>query len=352
MHSKKALIFYVVRSTFVKKDIEILSAQFTVAEFDFFSSKKIGFIISFISQIIFLLKNIWTADLLLVEFASYQSFFPAVFGRLFGKPCLIVVGGTEAHYFPGIGYGNWQKRGLKNFSSASLKLCSHIAPKHKSLMFSEYHYDENEPQQQGIYARIPSLKTPYTEIPNGYDAAKWKCISTKKKNTFITVANGWEYGFQKSLKGVDLILKVAPFFPDCEFAILGVNDPAIFPGLPANVKTIPAVKNDDLVGIFSAYQFYLQLSIAEGFPNSICEAMLCECIPIGSDVFSIPEIIGDSGFVVKKRNVDALKEIIDQALVCDNATLMKKARARIADNYTLAQRNDKLLQLCEKLIQN
>ena len=80
--------------------------------------------------------------------------------------------------------------------------------------------------------------------------------------------------------------------------------------------------------------------------------MLCECIPIGSDVFSIPEIIGDSGFVVKKRNVDALKEIIDQALVCDNATLMKKARARIADNYTLAQRNDKLLQLCEKLIQN
>jgi glycosyltransferase involved in cell wall biosynthesis len=125
----------------------------------------------------------------------------------------------------------------------------------------------------------------------------------------------------------------------------------MFPGLPSNVKTMPGVKNSELPGIFSAFEFYLQLSMAEGFPNSICEAMLCECIPIGSDVFSIPEIIGDSGFVVKKRDVDVLKQVIEQALVCDNAALMKKARARIADNYTLTQRNDKLLQLCEKMVE-
>ncbi len=351
MNSKTALIFYSVRSTFVQKDIEILSAQFTVLEFDFYSKKKIGFIWSFMKQKFFLLKNILRADLLICEFAGYSSFLPALYGRLFGKPCLIVVGGTDAHYFPGVGYGNWQKKGLKLFTKASFRLCSHIAPKHKSLMLSGYHYDETEPQQQGIYARMPGLKTPYTEIPNGYDAAKWKCIEAKKKNTFITVANGWEYGFQKQLKGIDLILKVAPLFPDCEFAILGVNDPAMFPGLPSNVKTMPGVKNSELPGIFSSFEFYLQLSMAEGFPNSICEAMLCECIPIGSDVFSIPEIIGDSGFVVKKRDVDVLKQVIEQALVCDNAALMKKARARIADNYTLTQRNDKLLQLCEKMVE-
>jgi len=176
MTSKKALIFYVVRSTFVKKDIEILSAQFNVFEFDFFTAKKTGFFLSFFNQFIFLLKHIRNTDLIVVEFASYHSLLPALFGKLLGKPCLIVAGGTEAHYFPGIGYGNWQKSGVRNFSSMSLKLCSHIAPKHKSLMFSEYHYDENEPQQQGIYARIPGLKTPYTEIPNGYDVVKWKCI--------------------------------------------------------------------------------------------------------------------------------------------------------------------------------
>lgn len=145
---------------------------------------------------------------------------------------------------------------------------------------------------------------------------------------------------------------MAPFFPDCEFTILGVNDPNIFPNLPANVKAVPSVKNDELIAIFSSQEFYLQLSMAEGFPNSICEAMLCECIPIGSDVFSIPEIIGDSGFVLKKRDIQLLKQLIEQALVSDEPSLMKKARTRIADNYTLEMRDTKLLQLCEKLIKN
>lgn len=349
MSQKTALIFYSVRSTFVKKDIEILSANFKVLEHDFYLPQKLGIILSFISQKLFLLKNIRRADLLVCEFAAYQSFLPALYGRLFGRPCLIVAGGTDAHYFPAIGYGNWQKRFLKAFTSLSFKLCTHIAPKHHSLMLSEYHYDEHEPQQQGIYARMPHLKTPYTEIPNGYEVEKWKCSGVKKKNTFITVAGGWQYNFQKSLKGIDLIMSVAPFFPDCEFIILGVDDPSALPGVPDNIKVMPPVKNDKLASVFSACEFYMQLSIAEGFPNSICEAMLCECIPIGSDVFSIPEIIGDSGFVLKKRDIQFLKQLIEQALKSDKAVLMKKARARIAGNYTLALRTEKLSQLCNYL---
>jgi glycosyltransferase involved in cell wall biosynthesis len=350
MGSKTVLIFYSVRSTFVKKDIEILAAKFDVLEHDFYSPSKAGFILSFISQKLFLLKNIWQAGLLISEFAGYQSFLPALFGKLFKKPCLIVVGGTDAHYFPGIGYGNWQKKFLGAFTAWSFKLCTHIAPKHHTLMSFDYSYDTSEPRKQGIYARLPQLKTPYTEIPNGYDPVKWKCTSTKKKNTFITVANGWEYGFQKSLKGVDLILQVAPKFPDCEFTILGADNAGIFQSVPANVKIVPPVKNDELIGIFSATEFYMQLSMAEGFPNSICEAMLCECIPIGSNVFSIPEIIGDSGFVLKTRDADALKQLIELARAADRNVLMKKARAKVADNYTLQQRASKLVQLCENLV--
>ena len=334
----------------MKKDIEILSAGFTVLEHDFYPEKKAGILWRFITQKLFLLKNIWRADLLICEFAAYQSLQPSLYGWLFGKPCLIVVGGTDAHYFPGIGYGNWQKKFLRTFTAISFKFCTHIAPKHRTLMLSEYHYDETEPEKQGIYARLPNLKTPYTEIPNGYDAVKWKCVGPKRKNTLITVAGAWQYDFQQSLKGVDLIFGVAKFFPDCEFIVLGVDDPAIFPPHPDNVKLAPPVKNDELIAIFSGCEFYMQLSMAEGFPNSICEAMLCECIPIGSDVFSIPEIIGDSGFILKKRDFELLKQLITEALAAeDKSGLMKKARARIVENYTLAQRTEKLFKLCQSL---
>ncbi|HLP51788.1 MAG TPA: glycosyltransferase family 4 protein [Chitinophagales bacterium] len=349
-NKKNVLFFYNHLSSFVKKDIEILSAQYNVKGHDFLPATKLHTPLSFLSQLFFVLINISKVDLLVVQFAGYHSLLPALSGWFFRVPCLIVVGGTDAHYFPGIGYGNWQKPVLKTFTALSFRLCSHIAPKHKTLMQCEYTYAAGEPSQQGIYARLPKLHTPFTEITNGYDTVKWHCIKEKKKNTFITVSGAWEYHFQQKLKGIDLILEVAPQFPDCEFIILGVDSDSRITTKPHNVTVLSAVKNEELIAIFSECEFYLQLSMAEGFPNSLCEAMLCQCIPIGSNVFSIPEIIGDSGLVLKNRNVDELKNTIKTALSTDKVALQSKARERIVSNYTLDVRKQKLLELCNGLI--
>lgn len=326
-----------------------MNEAFTVSSHDFYTKKKSDTPFRFLSQFFFLLGNIWSTKLVVVEFAGYHSLLPVLFAKLFGKKSLIISGGTDAHYFPGIGYGNWQKKYLRSFTRLSFKWCSHIAPKHKTLMQCLYAYDKSEPAEQGIYARIPGLKTPYTEIPNGYDPIKWKCTKAKKKNTFITVSGAWEYPFQQQLKGIDLILQVAPSFPDCEFIILGVDDANRISTDSPNVKVLPAVVNDKLIDIFSECEFYLQLSIAEGFPNSICEAMLCECVPVGSAVFSIPEIIDGTGFVLHQRNAPALKDVLTKALACDKTTLGKQARERIAANYTHESRKQKLLGLCQNL---
>lgn len=347
---KSLLLFYNHLSSFIKKDVEILSEEFEVKCHDFLPKKKWLTIWSFSIQKLFLLRYIWPADLVVVEFAGYHSFLPALYSKIFGKPCLIISGGTDAHYFPHTGYGNWQKKLLKNFTAMSFRLCSHIAPKHKSLMYCDYTFDTNEPKQQGIYARLPGFKTPFTEIPNGYDADIWHCTRAKRKNTFITVSGAWEYHFQQRLKGIDLITEVAQQFPDCEFAILGPDETVRIETKSANVKILPAVKHKELIDIFSEYEYYLQLSVAEGFPNSLCEAMLCECVPIGSDVFSIPEIIGDSDFVLKHRNVDELAHLISRALQADKNALAKMARKRIAENFTLEKRKQKLLELCSDLM--
>jgi glycosyltransferase involved in cell wall biosynthesis len=346
---KNVLFFYNHFSSFVKKDLEILSSEFHVHQHDFLPKKKWLTPFSFSSQKLFLLRYIWSADLIIVQFAGYHSFLPALYAKVFGKPCLIISGGTDAHYFPGIGYGNWQKKFLKTFTALSFRLCSHIAPKHKALMQCDYTYDSSEPAGQGIYARLPKLKTPFTEIPNGYDSMKWHRTKEKRKNTFITVSSAWEYSFQQQLKGIDLILEAAGAFPDCEFIILGVDDERRIVTKSKNVRLLPAVKNEDLINVFSECEFYMQLSMAEGFPNALCEAMLCECIPIGSNVFSIPEIIGDSGFVLMNRNVEELKKVIQSALDSDKNSLRTKARSRIAENYTLENRRQQLVGLCKNL---
>jgi glycosyltransferase involved in cell wall biosynthesis len=117
----------------------------------------------------------------------------------------------------------------------------------------------------------------------------------------------------------------------------------------SNVIILPPTKNDDLIEIYSRHQYYLQLSMAEGFPNALCESMLCGCIPIVSNVFSMPEIIGDSGYVLKERNHDQLKSLILNALKDPSSNKSDLARNRIKENYTLTKRKDALIKLIRSL---
>lgn len=347
MKRKTILFFYNHTTTFVQKDIRLLQQRYDVITHDFYVAEKWKTPFAFVAQKIFILRYLFSADIFLCQFAGYHSLLPALFAKLFGKKCMVIVGGTDAHNFPGIGYGNFQKKYLKWFTAFTYRFCSHILPKHASLMQCDYTYDANEPSRQGIHANLKNLTTPYIEVPNGYDAAVWQRQHASLKNSFVTICGGWSFHFQKQLKGIDLILQVAERFPDCEFAIAGVPDVSVLGPVPSNVKVLSPVPNAELPQLFSSYNFYLQLSMAEGFPNALCEAMLCECVPVGSAVFSIPDIISDTGFVLKHRSVDELEQLLNRALASNTALLGKRARQRIADHYTEKQRQQKLFDVID-----
>ena len=77
--------------------------------------------------------------------------------------------------------------------------------------------------------------------------------------------------------------------------------------------------------------------------------MLCGCIPIGSDVAAIPEIIGDTGFVLKHKDNGDLLQLIEEATTCDKKKYAQLARTRIVKNYPLESRN-KLIELVNTLL--
>jgi glycosyltransferase involved in cell wall biosynthesis len=84
--------------------------------------------------------------------------------------------------------------------------------------------------------------------------------------------------------------------------------------------------------------------------NVLCEAMLCECIPVGSDVSFIPDIIGNTGYIVKHRDIMEIKQQVLNALNSD-PQLGKLARQRILDNYTLEKREKILSSLIRQQIE-
>jgi glycosyltransferase involved in cell wall biosynthesis len=164
------------------------------------------------------------------------------------------------------------------------------------------------------------------------------------------VASGLRMPFAFHLKGIDLILEVTPYFPECTFIIIGADETMNFPIRSENVTLLPAVKHEELINFYSESEFYFQLSMSEGFPNALCEAMLCECIPIVSNVAAMPDIIGGSGFILKNKDVKQLEELIKTALASDKKYLSGKARKRIIDYYRESEREKHLLSLVKQIV--
>jgi len=86
----------------------------------------------------------------------------------------------------------------------------------------------------------------------------------------------------------------------------------------------------------------------EGFPSAPCEAMLCGCVPIVSNVAALPEIAGKTGYVLSRKDLDELEELIYSALRADTNKAGELARARIMAMWPKDNRQH-FLDLVKKL---
>jgi len=338
----RILYFHNGLSSFVKKDISILEQEFELKIHYFDQSKKSRLATSFLFQLIFLFFNIWTSKTTVVQFAGYHSFLPVLFGKIFNKKVSIVLGGNDTVSFPSIQYGCFYNKNMRFFTSFSIKYCTLLLPVSESLVLYDYTYDKSDYNQQGYLFHMKGTKTPpFKVIYNGYSSEEWPFVNEKEKNTFITVAADLSTRFGPKLKGIDLIIEVAPSFPNCQFFIVGGDQ--LKGSIPSNVIAIGNVPHQELKEIVGNKQFYLQLSMSEGFPNALCEAMLTGCIPIVSNTGAMPMIVDNSGFVLNQKNNQKLIELIQTALKSPLEELSVKARKRITENFSIDKRQTELL---------
>jgi glycosyltransferase involved in cell wall biosynthesis len=344
------LYCYLSDSSFVSQDISSLQIDYRVKPFLFHSRKKLLLPVLFLRQKIFLFRNILSAKILVCQFAGYHSLLPAIFGKVFGRHCVIVVGGTDCTSMPSIKYGNLRKPLLRWFTLKSLKYSTHIVSPSKSLIECDYTYSDLDYPKQGFRYFDPSIKTPFTVIFNGVDTSYFKpgIKSLRKKNSFLTLCGNLDKR-NFSLKGIDLFIAAARHFPDCEFTIIGRIAQGFNFIKPDNVTFVDYVPHEQLPSKMAEFDFYCQLSMSEGFGLALAEAMACGCVPIVSKVGIMDFIVGDSGFLLEKRDNDLLKSVILKAMESDIVTMGFKARTRVVENFDIQKRRNNFLQLINSL---
>ena len=329
-----------IRTAFIDRDLEMISPMAKIRSLVFTnqpSKLPFFFLLQFFQLLWFLPKT----DQYLCFFGGYHSVLPVWFGKVFGKKCTIQAGGMDCMNMPEIGYGNFRKKWLRKATVYSFKNCSLILPVAETLIQQDYRFDPHINPKQGLLNLIPDLKTPIQVVHNGFDVDFWKNLERERKpKSFISVATGTSNPSRAIIKGYDLIEQLAQNHRDWTFTLVGDSE---YSSPNPNIQVLGKMKSSELLEVYNTHQFYLQLSTSEGFPNALGEAMACGCIPIGSAVGAIPEIIGTTGLVIHKKDLAFLESEVGQFLRNDLSEFSNLASDRIKNEFNFENRKSQLL---------
>ena len=333
------LYLFPVRTTFIERDLEMIRPVAKIVPLEFTQTPwKLPLYL--VLQFFQLLWHLPKTSQYLCFFGGYHTVLPVIFGTIFGKKCTIQAGGTDCINMPEIGYGNFRKNPLAWATAYSFTHCSLILPVAEALVSQHYNYDHRISPKQGLLQLIPSLKTPIQVIPNGFDVDFWKDLGLERvKHSFISVATSTSTPARARVKGYDLIEQLAASNPEWKFTLVG--DSNYNPQSP-NIQVLGKETPASLVRLYNTHEYYLQLSSSEGFPNALGEAMACGCVPIGSAVGAIPEIIRDTGLLLKRKELGTLQTLIQDWMA--GKTQLTSPRARIERYFTYEHRRHLLLQ--------
>ncbi|MEE4258998.1 MAG: glycosyltransferase family 4 protein [Bacteroidales bacterium] len=350
MNRTKILLLHKGYSSFVRADELLLKKHYEVSTYYLNPSKKvISFFYNHLRFVIYMLLHFRKFKLVYSWFGDYHSFHASVLSKLLRLKHIIVVGGNDAVSIPAIQYGVFYKNNLRSkLIKIAYKLADAILCVDVSLVKGRNMYVEGK-NKVGLENFIPGISKKCIVIPTGYDANYWNCASQKKSNQVLTVGIV-DSENRATLKGFDLIVQLANRLPDVHFIFIGVEKyPGILKAPKKNLTIIDKVNQKTLKKYYCQSKVYVQFSITEGLPNTLCEAMLCECIAAGSNVNGIPTVIRDKEMILETKDAVQAEKIILKAL-CASQNKGKENRKFIKEYYSEERRGRALLKTIDDIV--
>jgi len=283
-----------------------------------------------------LVLNVFRSQLVFCWFASVYAAVGTLVAGALGKNSIIVIGGVDLAKEKEFGYGLWRSPWKAMLVGRAIKTANRVVVVDQSL-------------KAELLDRVKYTGNNVEVLSTRFDQDTWHPAGIKEPIVLTVAAIQSEGRFK--IKGIDVLIEVARQLPQVRFVLVGVS-PDRFPNTarPENLTVHPSLQQMELLHYYQRAKVYVQPSRREGLSNALCEAMLCGCIPVATDVGGSSRAIGETGFVVPVGNPNALADGIVKALElpAGNGIL---ARERIIALYPKGQREVRLEQLIRELTQ-
>jgi glycosyltransferase involved in cell wall biosynthesis len=332
MTNKTRILFIPNKSFFapvMKDDLKILKKYYDVEVVSNFDLTKLFFKDK-------VLKKLLQSDVLFVRFANKQNFYLVLLAKLLRKKSIVVGGGYDAVKMPEINYGLSLSLQGEFIAKGTFFLADKI------LAFS----DSSKKSIQDLVSKA-RVETVYI---GSIDCEAFR-PKGEKKNLVITVGHVKWNNLKR--KGLETFVKAARLLPDEQFVLIGEHKDDSINYLKSiatsNIKFLGFLPFDQMLDYLQKAKVYVQVSAHEGFGISLANAMACECIPVVTKRYALPEVVGDTGFYVPYDDVKATANAIKKALKASEE-FGKKARIRINNNFPLGRREKELKMIIDELI--
>jgi SAM-dependent methyltransferase len=262
----------------------------------------------------------------------------AALAKLLGRKVVVITGGIDAVYVPDIDWGAMQSGWHRHNFGALMRLADSVLPfssASKATILEQY--------------RPARIKTAYPPVDTHFFTPGSGPIELR------VVTCCYQYGAAAMVqKGLKTFVETAGLLPDISFVLIGNGIDQAAEELkrraPVNVHFISRIPSrTEYRDFLRASSIYAQLSAHEGFGVSLAEAMACGCVPIVSDRYSLPEVVGDTGLVVPYGDPQATAQAIRQALAA-GVDWRARVRDRVATQFTKQARQDLLFAELVRLI--
>lgn len=294
-----------------------------------------------------------------VSWWAQTSVFSVLSAKIHGKTSLVIAGGTEiSKVVPNVGYNkkNIIKRGLIQLS---LRLSNVI------VAVSEYNKQEIlEIINNDKYA--DKIKVLYHCVSDIYLGQKIVFQFEEKEKYYLLITGFIKGNLERKCvyQVVDAIYEISKEIPEIKLVIAGaVEEENEYRKLityirsnylEKNVDVITNVNEKEKIKLLNGAYYYLQPSIHEQFGLAIAEAMACGCPVISTSVAAIPEVVGDTGILIKENKQEEIMKAVKETYFDEQNRYINAvaAQKRIKELFGYEIKKKKFNEIIECAINN